>query len=229
MDVSDLILRLKSGGVKEKADAAGRLSRIAFHNPLDAAPALPCFKEGLQSGVDEIVFKSAWAAGQVAHKRADLVCGFVPALVNLFRHANAKARCNALWAFGRIGRADGRYVSAYMNDLFLTADDRDPRVRHNMIWACENIATHHPELVEHKLDVFRALLFDGDVKHVRREAPELFRVVGKRIPQRAAPYLPDLQTLLSDDDRVVRIHAEGAIRSINMGLSKLNHRARDPL
>jgi len=219
MDISDLIMQLKSENIKEKGAAISQLSRIAFRNPDDVIPAIPHFGEGLTSSSNEIVYRSAWAVGQVAHKRADWVNSFVPTLVTLFQHPDTKARCHAVWAVGRIGRANGSSVEGYMDDVFSLARDKAPKVRQNMIWACENIATNYPELVEHKLDLFREMLFDNDVEQVRREAPEIFRVLGTRIPQKVAPYLSDLQELLSDNDKVVKIHAEGAIKSINKGLS----------
>jgi len=223
MDISELIMQLKSENIKEKGSAISQLSRIAFRRADDVIPAIPHIGEGLTSSSNEIVFRSAWAVGQVAHKRADLVNSFVPTLVTLFQHSYTKVRCNAVWAVGRIGRANDSYVKEYMDDVFSLAKDNEPKVRHNMIWACENIATNYPELVEHKLDLFQEMLFDSDIEQVRREAPEIFRVLGTRIPQKTASYLSDLHGLLSDNDRVVKIHAEGAIRSINKGLSKSNH------
>jgi len=219
MDVSNFLRQLKSEDDKEKGNAISRLSRIAFRNPEVIIPAILNFKEGLNSQSPEIVSKSAWAIGQVAHKRADLVSDFVPMLTSLFQHKEAKVRCNAVWAVGRIGRANDLYVKRHMNDIFSLATDEELKVRQNMIWACENIATNYPELIEHKLGLFQKMLFDSDVNQVRREAPEIFRVLGVRIPSKTAPYLSDLQKLLSDNDKVVRIHAEGAIKSINKGLS----------
>ena len=46
------------------------------------------------------------------------------------------------------------------------------------------------------------------------EAPEIFRVLGKRVPKLVAPYLEKLTNLSENDsDRVVRIHAKGAIKA----------------
>ena len=46
------------------------------------------------------------------------------------------------------------------------------------------------------------------------EAPELFRVLGKRRPELVIPYLELLQSISeTDPNRVVRIHCLGAIRS----------------
>jgi len=90
MDISDLIMQLKSENIKEKGAAISQLSRIAFRNPDDVIPAIPHFGEGLTSSSNEIVYRSAWAVGQVAHKRADWVNSFVPTLVTLFQHPDTK-------------------------------------------------------------------------------------------------------------------------------------------
>lgn len=46
------------------------------------------------------------------------------------------------------------------------------------------------------------------------EAPEIFRVLGKRVSELVMPYIEKL-TYLSENDsnRVVRIHAKGAIKA----------------
>ena len=63
------------------------------------------------------------------------------------------------------------------------------------------------------MPVFAPLLYDGDDR-VRREAPEIFRVLSKRRPAFVAPYLAQLrQVSQTDGDRVVRVHCLGAIRS----------------
>ena len=63
------------------------------------------------------------------------------------------------------------------------------------------------------MPVFERLLHDADDK-VRMEAPEIFRVLGKRRPEFVQPYLETLQHISeSDDNRVVRIHCLGAIKA----------------
>jgi hypothetical protein len=63
------------------------------------------------------------------------------------------------------------------------------------------------------MTIFEELLHDPDDK-VRMEAPELFRVLGKRRPEFVRPYLEQLQRLSeTDNNRVVRIHCLGAIRA----------------
>ena len=52
-------------------------------------------------------------------------------------------------------------------------------------------------------------------ERVRIEAPEMFRVLGKRTPELVRPYLEKLEYIATHDEvSVVRIHAKGAIRAI---------------
>ena len=61
--------------------------------------------------------------------------------------------------------------------------------------------------------VFAELLGDRDDR-VRMEAPEIFRVLGKRRPEFVTPYLETLRRLSeTDPNRVVRIHCAGAIKA----------------
>ena len=57
------------------------------------------------------------------------------------------------------------------------------------------------------------LLRDEDDK-VRMEAPEIFRVLGKRRPEFVRPFVEQLQAISENDsNRVVRIHCLGAIKA----------------
>ena len=63
------------------------------------------------------------------------------------------------------------------------------------------------------MPVFAVLLGDGD-ERVRMEAPEMFRVVGRRRPEFVAPYVEQLRnTAETDSNSVVRIHCQGAVRA----------------
>ena len=63
------------------------------------------------------------------------------------------------------------------------------------------------------MPVFAELLHDADDK-VRMEAPEIFRVLGKRRPEFVRPYLELLRQISeTDGNRVVRIHCLGAIKA----------------
>ena len=65
------------------------------------------------------------------------------------------------------------------------------------------------------MPVFEKLLYDEDDK-VRMEAPEIFRVLGKRRPEFVKPYIVQLQEISETDaNRVVRIHCLGALKAIS--------------
>lgn len=83
----------------------------------------------------------------------------------------------------------------------------------SVIWASENIATNTPDIYENYMTIFETLLHDEDDK-VRMEAPEIFRVLGKRRPEFVSPYVEQLQSISqTDENRVVRIHCLGAIKA----------------
>ena len=119
-------------------------------------------------------------------------------------------------ALGRIGRGDYQVIEPYWADLFRFASDVEPKVRLSFIWASENIATNTPDIYKDYMPVFAQLLHDADDK-VRMEAPEIFRVMGKRRPELVRPYLDLLlQISETDDNRVVRIHCLGAIKATEL-------------
>ncbi len=123
-------------------------------------------------------------------------------------------RERAVNALGRIGRGSYQLIESYWADLFRFAEDEDAKVRLSFIWASENIATNTPDIYESYMSVFEALLYDEDDK-VRMEAPEIFRVLGKRRTEFVKPYTEQLQHLSeTDSNRVVRIHCIGAIKSV---------------
>ena len=82
-------------------------------------------------------------------------------------------------ALGRIGRADYQLVAPYFKELFILAEDKSSNVRLSFIWASENIATNTPTMYEDYLPIFAELLNDEN-ERVRIEAPEIFRVLGKK-------------------------------------------------
>ena len=129
-----------------------------------------------------------------------------------------KEQYRALNALGRIGRGRFASVEPYLEKMAGLAADDNPQVRLAFIWASENIATETPDAYAQHLALFAEPLHDSDDK-VRMEAPEMFRVMGKRRPQIVAPYLPVLQELSEKDPNpVVRIHSAGAVRITNSQL-----------
>ena len=88
-------------------------------------------------------------------------------------------------------------------------------VRLAFIWASENIATVTPDPYKDHLPLFAELLHDSDDR-VRMEAPEIFRVLGKRRPEFVKPYLKELCDIANtDSNRVVSIHCLGAIHAVD--------------
>ena len=122
-------------------------------------------------------------------------------------------RYRAVNALGRIGRGDYSVIEPYWTDLFRFASDEEPKVRLSFIWASENIAANTPDIYGNHMPVFEKLLYDADDK-VRMEAPEIFRVIGKRRPEFVRPYVEQLKQISeTDENRVVRIHCLGAIKA----------------
>ena len=121
-------------------------------------------------------------------------------------------RERAVNAIGRIGRGSFSVIEPYWTDLFRFAIDEAANVRLAFIWASENIATNTPDIYEDHMPAFAELLHDTDDK-VRMEAPEIFRVLGKRRPKLVIPFVEQLRRISeADDNRVVRIHCLGAIK-----------------
>lgn len=143
------------------------------------------------------------------------ICSFVDEIAGVLLSENDLLRERAANALGRIGRADYELVMPYMDALLSLSRDEKPNVRLSFIWACENIATNAPEVFGKWVSIFAAMLADENEK-VRTEAPEIFRVIGKRKPELVRPYLEKLAYIAEHDpNRVVRIHAAGAIKTIS--------------
>ena len=116
-------------------------------------------------------------------------------------------------ALGRIGRGSYPVIEPYWVGLFHFASDEEAKVRLAFIWASESIATNTPEIYEDHMSVFEKLLDDADDR-ARIEAPEIFRVLGKRRPEFVRPYLEHLRQLSETDmNCVVRIHCLSAIKT----------------
>ena len=104
-------------------------------------------------------------------------------------------------------------IEQYWAALFRFASDENAKVRLSFVWASENIATNTPDIYSEYMPVFEQLLYDEDDK-VRMEAPEIFRVLGKRRPEFVRPFIDKLQEISeTDSNRVVRIHCMGAIKA----------------
>ena len=120
----------------------------------------------------------------------------------------------------RIGTADKNLIIPYMDKLMGRRNDESDNVRHAFIWACENIAVNAPELFCENMEIFYNMIFDSSEK-VRIEAPEMFRVIGKRKPDYVVSYLEKLEWIVENDENpIVCIHSEGAVRITKKALNE---------
>ena len=161
----------------------------------------------------KIKAKALWLLGEMGFEYPMLVKDTVPAIVNFFDSPVTLLRERAVNAIGRIGRGSYSVIEQYWTNLFRFASDNEPKIRLSFIWASENIATNTPDIYENYMLIFENLLHDADDK-VRMEAPEIFRVLGKRKPEFVRPFLEQLQKMSeTDNNGVVRIHCLGAIKA----------------
>ena len=164
----------------------------------------------------KIQAKALWLLGemglaypQTVQDTVSKIASFLDSLVPLLRE-------RAVNALGRIGRGSFPVIGPCWANLFRFATDAEPKVRLAFIWASENIATNTLDIYEDHIPVFEKLLNDADDK-VRMEAPEIFRVLGKRRPEFVRPYVEQLRQIAeTDGNRVVRIHCLGAIRATGL-------------
>ena len=164
--------------------------------------------------------KALWILGEMGLKYPQQVKSHIEQIAEHLEDESPKLRERSINALGRIGRADNNLVISYLEKLINARNDEMGNVRLAFVWACENMATNAPELFCKKLDIFYDLIWDSNEK-VRIEAPEMFRVVGKRKPMCVKSYLEKLQWVAENDEHpVVRIHCEGAIRITNNVLDK---------
>jgi HEAT repeat protein len=162
----------------------------------------------------KIQAKALWLIGEMGFAYPASVHDYVSLITHFLDSEIPLLRERAVNALGRIGRGSYPLIEPYWAVLFRFANDKDARVRLSFIWASENIATNTPDIYENCMPVFEALLHDEDDK-VRMEAPEIFRVLGKRRPEFVKPYIETLRCISETDaNRVVRIHCQGAIKAV---------------
>ena len=161
----------------------------------------------------KIQAKALWMLGEMGLEYPQDIQDKVPVIASFCDSTEPLLRERAVNALGRIGRGNYQVIEPYWSDLFRFADDEEPKVRLAFIWASENIATNNPDIYENRMLVYVKLLHDADDK-VRMEAPEIFRVLGKRRPEFVQPFVKALKEISeTDDNRVVRIHCLGAIKA----------------
>ncbi len=157
--------------------------------------------------------KALWLLGEMGLKYPLSIREHIPAIAAFRDSTESLLRERSINALGRIGRGGFFLIESFWADLFRFAADEEANVRLGFIWASENIATNTPDIYEKFMPVFAALLHDDDDR-VRMEAPEIFRVLGKRRPAFVRPYIGQLRTVSeTDKNRVVRIHCSGAIKA----------------
>lgn len=175
---------------------------------------IPYITSLLESGSTKIKAKALWLLGEMGLAFPSSIKDSVDAIASFRDDAEPILRERAINALGRIGRGCFNSVEPYWNDLFRFAHDEDASVRLAFIWTSENIATNTPDPYKEHMPLFAELLHDSDDR-VRMEAPEIFRVLGKRRPDFVKPYIERLRNIAeTDSNRVVRIHCQGAIRAV---------------
>ncbi len=178
--------------------------------------SIPYVASLLDHASEKIRAKALWLLGEMGLEHPQGVKNAVPAIASFCDSSSPLLRERAVNALGRIGRGDYRFIESYWPDMFRFADDAEPKVRLSFIWASENIATNTPDIYEGHMEIFAKLLSD-EVDQVRMEAPEIFRVLGKRRPQFVRPYIETLRkNSETDPNRVVRIHSAGAIKATGL-------------
>ena len=161
----------------------------------------------------KIQAKALWLLGEMGLSYPQSVQDAVPTIASFLDSPEPLLRERAVNALGRIGRGSYPAIEPHWAGLFRFASDEASKVRLAFIWASENIATNAPDIYEGHMPIFEKLLHDADDK-VRMEAPEIFRVLGKRRPEFVKPYMNLLRQISeTDENRVVRIHCLGAIRA----------------
>ena len=178
--------------------------------------SIPYISSLLSYDYVKIQAKALWLLGEMGLVFPRSVQDAVPAIASFLDSSEPLLRERAINALGRIGRGSCQVIEPYWTGLLRFASDEEPKVRLAFIWASENIAVNTPDIFEHLMPAFEKLLHDADDK-VRMEAPEIFRVLGKRRPEFVRPYLERLQSIAeTDSNRVVRIHCLGAIKATGL-------------
>ena len=179
------------------------------------AESIPYVSSLLTHESVKIQAKAIWLLGELGLIYPQSVQDTVPTIASFLDSPEPLLRERAVNALGRIGRGDYSLIEPYWTGMFRFASDEESKVRLAFIWASENIATNTPDIYEDHMPIFEKLLHDADDK-VRMEAPEIFRVLGKRRPQFVMPYVDELKRKSeTDDNRVVRIHCLAAIKTVN--------------
>lgn len=174
---------------------------------------IPYVTSLLNSESTKIKAKALWLLGEMGLAFPLSIKDSVPAIASFLSSKEPILRERAVNALGRIGRGCYESIEPYWVELFRFAHDEAASVRLAFIWASENIATITPDPYRDYMPLYAELLNDNDDR-VRMEAPEMFRVLGKRRPDFIKLYIELLHKIAeTDPNHVVRIHCLGAIRA----------------
>ena len=168
----------------------------------------------LENQSSKIVAKALWMLGEMGLQYPNKIEIHIKKIASFLNSPYDLLRERSLNALGRVGRADFNLIKPYFDKIIDLSKDNCSNVRLSFIWASENIATNNPIAYKEHISIFVKLLEDEN-NRVRMEAPEMFRVLGKRKPEYVKKYLKKL-TYISEHDteRVVRIHSKGVIKAI---------------
>lgn len=168
----------------------------------------------LTDSSSKIIAKALWMLGEMGLQYPNEIKKYVNKIASFLESIDDLFRERSLNALGRIGRADFELIKCYFAKMMDLSKDSCPNVRLSFIWASENIATNTPTAYKEYIPTFVNLL-DDENNRVRMEAPEMFRVLGKRKPEYVKEYIEKLIYISENDiEKVVRIHSKGAIKTI---------------
>jgi HEAT repeat protein len=176
--------------------------------------------ENIKSMDKRIVEEIYWTIGQIGIHKPDKVEHLIVNAFEDLKNENPQIREKALFALGRTGRANINLIKERINEIIKLYKDDNAKVRISMIWACENIANSKAELFEPYIKIFEEMLDDVDDDYVKKEIPEIFRVIGKYKPELIKNSLEKLKGKLNDPNEVMRIHIKGAIKTIEKQMRK---------
>lgn len=140
-------------------------------------------------------------------------------------------KAKILWLLGEMGLNYPKQVETYIIDIAFCLDDEHSKIRERAVNALGRIGRADKNLIIpyfDKIMKMRCEMIQDRGVRVRIEAPEMFRVMGKRKPQCVKPYLEKLQWFADNDTNpVVRIHSAGAIRITKKALEELKNATDD--
>ena len=223
VEINRLVADLQNSEPRTVQAAIAQISRIG---PADsgkvreaifvvAALLQPCSPGAKSQGSNaELRMRACWALGQIGYKAPQDILPAITPLAQCLTDEDAAVRANAVWALGRIGRVNPQAIQPILPDMMGSAGDPEVQVRSNFLSASENIATDQPEWLLPYLPILIRLLDDEDTRSIRRQAPELFRIIAKKRPEMLGEAAGKLESMLDDPDEIVRLNASRALSAI---------------